>query len=748
MQLILLAVFVTPVCGQDEPPSAMPPDAGPGFGLLDQLGLPGGMGDFGGTQHILVTGQFQIERGSRAGRLAITATLDPHWHVYSITQKDGGPQRSELKVGESDRFQLRGPFQPDPPPKIKDFEYFDVPVEEHSESVTWTAPIQLADGTPPEDLVISVTFDGQVCEDGGRCIPIEGREIQALYAGSYEPPASPQGDYRPERSHITIGGRVEPTVVRPGQAFKIVLSARPDPEWHIYAYAKTDPEEVSKPTLIAITPPSFWKVSPPAASAVPVTKKGDAGETVSFHDTDVSWTVTVQVPEDAQPGEYQLAGSLGFQTCTESLCDRPMGTDFSVAVAVGSQESTGRAPLAFAATSYGNVAKLARERSEEDVANLESPPELSEPVATVSIDFWAKLFEDLDFRKNEEGWSHSWFPRLSLGLGTLKVVAVGLVLIMSFLAGLILNVMPCVLPVIGLKLMSFISQAGESRWRVFILNVWYSLGMWLVFLVFATVAAVLHLFGETFSWGEHLGDPRFSIPLLSLVYVLGLSMFGVWEIPIPGFMGSGAANELAEKEGPAGAFFKGVLTTILATPCSGPFIGVAVGIAVIAPIWLNFSVFTGMALGMATPYLIVGAFPRLIKWLPKPGNWMVTLKEFMGFILMGTGVWIIYFLEDRFVVATLAMLIGLGTGCWIIGRILITATLQQRFRAWILASVCFGVGVLMFAWLVPPATDSVGVMHRPSDDSPELPWEPFTPRLLNSYREQGVTILIDFTADW
>jgi suppressor for copper-sensitivity B len=238
----------------------------------------------------------------------------------------------------------------------------------------------------------------------------------------------------------------------------------------------------------------------------------------------------------------------------------------------------------------------------------------------VQIDFWAVTFERLGFRETDGQWTHVRMPTVALNAYVLTALAVAMALLVSFLGGLILNIMPCVLPVIGLKLMAFVQQAGEDRWRIFSLNVWYSLGMWLVFLIFATVAAVLHLLGQTFAWGEHLGDPAFSIPLLLLVFTLGLSMFGVWEIPDPGFVGSGKANELAMKEGPAGAFFKGVLTTILATPCSGPFIGVAVGIAVIAPIWLNFAMFTAMALGMASPYLIIGAFPRLINGCPSRAN--------------------------------------------------------------------------------------------------------------------------------
>jgi thiol:disulfide interchange protein len=225
-------------------------------------------------------------------------------------------------------------------------------------------------------------------------------------------------------------------------------------------------------------------------------------------------------------------------------------------------------------------------------------------------------------------------------------------------------------------------------------------------------------------------------------------MFGVWEIPIPGFVGSGKANELAAKEGPAGAFFKGVLTTVLATPCSGPFIGVAVGIAVIAPIWLNFAMFTAMALGMALPYLLIGAFPGLIKSLPKPGEWMNTFKEFMGFILMGTAVWILYFQETRFLVPVLALLVGVAAACWVVGGTSIVATAAKRMRNWAWGLLFALTGVLLFLALLEPPSDQVAATRSVSASSPELPWEAYTPETLDQYLKQGRTVMVDFTADW
>ena len=137
------------------------------------------------------------------------------------------------------------------------------------------------------------------------------------------------------------------------------------------------------------------------------------------------------------------------------------------------------------------------------------------------------------------------------------------VILFSLLGGLILNLMPCVLPVIGLKILSFAEQGGQSRRRSLLLNVFYSLGLLSVFMLLATASVVLNM-----AWGTQFQSSTFTLSMIILVFVMALSFLGVWELPIPGFMGSGKSGELAAREGFAGAFFKGVFTTILATPCS------------------------------------------------------------------------------------------------------------------------------------------------------------------------------------
>ena len=164
----------------------------------------------------------------------------------------------------------------------------------------------------------------------------------------------------------------------------------------------------------------------------------------------------------------------------------------------------------------------------------------------------------------------------------------------AFLAGFILNFMPCVLPVIGLKVMSFMHQAGQNPRKVFFLNVVFCLGMISVFMVLAFMAVQFGL-----GWGEQFESLTFKIVMIAVVVVFGLSFFEVWEIPVPGFGGSG----VDQKEGVLGAFFKGILTTILATPCSGPLLIPAVVWAISQPPYLTYMVFGALGLGMGLPYI-------------------------------------------------------------------------------------------------------------------------------------------------
>jgi thiol:disulfide interchange protein len=299
----------------------------------------------------------------------------------------------------------------------------------------------------------------------------------------------------------------------------------------------------------------------------------------------------------------------------------------------------------------------------------------------------------------------------------------------AFLGGIILNLMPCVLPVISLKIFSFLEQAGESRARVLALNIWYSLGLFAVFMLLAVLAASLRI-----AWGEQFTLPWFKVGLTGLVFVMALSFLGTWEIPIPGFIGSGKAGQLQVKEGAVGAFFKGVFTTILATPCSGPLLGGVFGYLLTQPPFVTYLLFGAIGLGMASPYLIIGANPELMRFLPKPGAWMDTLKQVMGFLLLFTVVYLFSTMSAAYFIPTLTLLVGLWFAAWWIGRTPLTAELGEKLKAWAGGiAVAAVVGLLAFTVL----------MHQPG-----IAWQPFSPEALARARAEGKTVMVDFTADW
>jgi thiol:disulfide interchange protein len=219
---------------------------------------------------------------------------------------------------------------------------------------------------------------------------------------------------------------------------------------------------------------------------------------------------------------------------------------------------------------------------------------------------------------------------------------------------------------------------------------------------------------------------------------MALSFLGVWEIPVPGFAGGRKTNELATREGRMGAFFKGMLTTTLATPCSGPYLGVVLAFAVAQPPHITYGVFASIGLGMASPYLLIGLFPKafgpLLKFF-KPGPWMEAFKELMGFVLLGAVVWLFRSIETSYFVPTLAFLMGLWLAFWYIGRTPLFAALPQRLRAWGIGSlVAACAAYLSFGFLAP---------------HPELiDWRPFSLKSLTENVSEGKTVLLDFTANW
>ena len=660
--------------------------------FADAPGLGDFLGGVGGADEMTLSGSFKVHRDQRSGVLEIRAVLAPEWHVYAIDQQ-GGPGPTKISVPASGPIRVTGPFQPDKPPEVRTVEVFDVPLREHYGQVIWSAPIELSADADVEKVRVEAVFDGQICSDNVGCKPIFGKKIEIAFGGYLDAvpaapaaPAVPAGpavpasnppatldEYRADRAHVSLRGHVEPSTVAAGGKLKLVISAVPDADWHLYAYAPQDPQLVAKPTLIVVGEPALWTLDAVAASKDPIVKQaeGDQPE-VRYHEGPITWTSQLTVPPGTQPGEYALAGIVGYQTCTDTACDRPLAAKFTAKVTVGEAAGGEPRPLAFTDARYAEAAQLAVARREGASPASATPP--TPPVAGPD----------------------AAVPPPGAGAptpnGTNGQTALPLVLVYAFLGGLVLNVMPCVLPVIGLKVMAFVQQAGESRAKVLALNVWYSLGLMSVFLLLATLAAVWNV-----GWGQQFSNETVTITLAAIVFAMGLSFLGVWQMPIPGFVGSASAAELAEKEGPAGAFMKGMLTTVLATPCSGPGVAVALGYCTGKPASVVYLIFAMVGLGMASPYLVIGIFPKALRLLPRPGAWMERFEQIMGLVLLATVIYLLSFTAWANVLPTVMLLLGLGAACWWIGQIPFTADFHVKVRSW-LGAAAFAVLCGLFAF--------------------------------------------------
>ena len=315
----------------------------------------------------------------------------------------------------------------------------------------------------------------------------------------------------------------------------------------------------------------------------------------------------------------------------------------------------------------------------------------------------------------------------TLGIEVVKSapLSLGYALLLAFLGGMIMNVMPCVLPVIAIKVLSFVQQAGESRSRILALNLAYSVGVIAVFLALGTLATFARIgLGQLFQYDS------FNVIMACVVFAMGLSLLGVFEFSLPGSVG-GAAHH----EGLTGAFFTGILATLLATPCIGPFVGSVVFWSVTQPTVVIYLIWGTLGLGMASPYLLIGLFPSLINRMPRPGMWMVRFKEFSGFVLMATVIFLINNTSPDQLIPTLVILLGIALGLWMIGNLYDHST--PPAQKWTVRVVALVISLPLIGF---GALQNFGVES--------LPWEPFSESRLVELRRTGQPILIDFTADW
>ncbi|MCE5230358.1 thioredoxin family protein [bacterium] len=674
-----------------------------------QGGILGGSDEEQTVTPKLVADVTSIEPG-KTFRLGILYKMAPDWHIYWLTPGDAG-LTPEMNFTLPEGF-TAGPIQWPVPQRLTLEEIVGYCyAEEVLLFMTVTAPASL-----PEKIEFSADLKWLACRQ--ECVPGEAKGLKLTLAAGPAKPSAEKALFDKYAALVPKAGSMDldlkydgPQTVAPGAEVTATLTLAPKNGAKIDK-ATVDIDEAYL-DLFPIFPAAFEMTH---AGKPTITPAGAV------------FTWTFKAIADAEPSNDPI----------KVVARAPITTaDDKDKTAIGEFELPLKLTTAAAATP-APAAQASPEAATPKLSTQDSAPRTQDSGLSTKPDLpkaGQPIFSFLTEKK--DGDDMSFFT----------------LLLYAFLGGLILNVMPCVLPVLSLKVMSFVKQSGEEAGRIWRLGLMFALGVVASFALLAGVVIALQAAGNQVGWGFQMQSPRFVIVMTGVVVALGLSLLGVYEIGLPG-SAAGSMDRASRKEGYSGAFFNGVLITALATPCTAPMLGAALGFAFSQPASVIFVFFIAIALGLAAPYVLLAANPRLIKWMPKPGAWMNTFKQFMGFLMMGTAIWLLWILGSEIgadgVVITLAFMLVLGMACWLLGiGHDYSASAQKRRFCTLLAIVLVAGGY----WYLPERyinhfntlakTDT-----RTTASTGKIKWEPFTIARVEDLVAQKKLVFLDFTADW
>jgi thiol:disulfide interchange protein len=555
--------------------------------------------------------------------------------------------------------------------------------------------------------------------------------------------------------------------IEPGQKFRLGVLYTIVPKWHIYwKYAG----DAGIPTQIDWQLPPGFQVGQ-LQWPLPTREQEPGGLEVFDYNNEVLLFTEVQAPQQLPAGPIELAAKSNWLVCEREcvpgdaqlslkLNDGGQGpanqdifTKYSASVpktgsppagySVSMKPSGSQMVVQFTGVPQGSrldffpvppenvVLNHGKQAGNSVVLSVDGGTALDQlkGVAVVQADGKTDAF-DVQLRAGSQAAANASGASADL-LGVLQAVAFALI------GGLILNVMPCVLPVISLKIFGFVSEAGERPDKAFKLALAFSAGILGCFAILAAIVTFFRAIGAQVGWGFQFQDYRFVLVIASLVFAFALNLFGVFELTVSA-RATGGLAKLAAGGGYGGAFFQGAFATILATPCTAPFLGTASAFAFTQPAWATFLIFFSIGIGMALPYLLLAIQPKWLRYLPKPGEWMIRLKQLLGFLLLATLLWLSWIVGRLRGVDGMVELGGLlliiGLLAWIKGSFW---TPMSSLRSRALAAMSM-ITVLVIA------IGSYLFVTAPS----ELPWQAFSQQSLNNALQAGRPVFVDFTADW
>lgn len=317
----------------------------------------------------------------------------------------------------------------------------------------------------------------------------------------------------------------------------------------------------------------------------------------------------------------------------------------------------------------------------------------------------------------------------------------------ALIGGFLLNFMPCVLPVVAIKILSLLEKTDKENTRRTVIA--FSSGIISSFLLLGLLVIILQAAGQKIGWGFQFQQPIFLMIMSVLLLLFGLSLFGMLDFSFN--IGQKTVNNLAEQEGMAGDFFKGVLATVLSTPCTAPFLGTALGFAFVESWIITLTIFISIGIGMCMPYMILIFAPQYLKLLPKPGDWMTKLKESFGFILLATVVWLVsilyYQIPTTLVIAFMYFLLSVAFAVWLTYSFTNLASTSKRLftvrSLAVLIIVCTGYFFIYknkdLLWQNVPENAGLPASNNLAG---------FDPQKLNDALNEGKTVFLDFSAKW
>lgn len=572
----------------------------------------------------------------------------------------------------------------------------------------------------------------------------------------------------------------EPDAIVPGEPFQVGIRLTMKEHWHTYW---RNPGDSGEPTTVAWKLPDGFSASDlewPAPSLIkvgPVTSFGYEGETILL--------ARITPPRDLKPGDKgTLNADVAFLVC-EKICipgEASVLLTMPVAASGGGVSSStvfdaarGHLPqpspwtatfdagpktitlaLAKADLRRGNVRSAmffpydntlivnsapqvlvaAGERTQialERGQIVRATPQRLDGVLVVEEDIGGKPVRHA-FSVNA-----TLAPIAGQRIGLLQAALLALV------AGIILNLMPCVFPVLSIKILHLTQHASESPARIRMHGLAYTAGIFGSFAVLAGVLYALRAGGAEIGWGFQLQSPVVVATLAFVLFAFGLSLSGI--LPIGASLTRVGGSRLLQKTGLSGSFLAGMLATVVATPCTAPFMGVSIGYALTQPLVVGLAVFLSLGLGLALPFLVLAFVPDLQRLLPRPGRWMETLKQFLAFPLYGTAAWLIWVLSFQVgpaaLMAALAGLVLIAFAAWAYGLVQgQSGRSALAFRGMAAAAAIAAVTIAVTI----RSDNTAGTTAKSA--SAEVGHEAFTQQKLDTLLASGRPVFVNMTAAW